>query len=116
MTPVLTDPRLIVGLDLPSIEAARAMVDRLGATVSAYKVGLTLLARPGGVAFVSFVCFALTGPLRRMLGDGGMAVIVRVLGLILCALAIQFILAGLSEAIPGMFSSIATTPYPDGGH
>lgn len=51
MTPALTDPRLIVGLDLPSLEAARAMVDRLGATVSAYKIGLTLLARPGGVAF-----------------------------------------------------------------
>ena len=51
MTPVLTDPRLIIGLDLPSIDAARAMVDRLGATVSAYKIGLTLLARPGGVAF-----------------------------------------------------------------
>ena len=30
MTPMLTDPRLIVGLDLPSIEAARAMVDRRG--------------------------------------------------------------------------------------
>ena len=51
MTPVLTDPRLIVGLDLPSLEAARAMVERLGATISFYKVGLTLLARPGGVAF-----------------------------------------------------------------
>ena len=51
MTPVLTDPRLIVGLDLPSLDAARAMVERLGPTVSAYKVGLTLLARPGGVAF-----------------------------------------------------------------
>ena len=51
MTPVLTDPRLIVGLDLPSLEAARTMVERLGPTVSAYKVGLTLLARPGGVAF-----------------------------------------------------------------
>ncbi len=51
MTPVLTDPRLIVGLDLPSIDAARAMVDRLDATITAYKVGLTLLARPGGVAF-----------------------------------------------------------------
>lgn len=49
--PMLTDPRLIVGLDLPSIEAARAMVDRLGSTVSFYKIGLTLLARPGGVAF-----------------------------------------------------------------
>ncbi|WP_374514561.1 orotidine-5'-phosphate decarboxylase [Brevundimonas sp.] len=45
------DPRLIVGLDLPSIDAARAMVGRLGETVSAYKIGLTLLARPGGVAF-----------------------------------------------------------------
>ena len=51
MTPMLTDPRLIVGLDLPSIDAARAMVERLSATVSAYKIGLTLLARPGGVAF-----------------------------------------------------------------
>ena len=51
MTPMLTDPRLIIGLDLPSIDAARAMVERLSATVSAYKIGLTLLARPGGVAF-----------------------------------------------------------------
>ncbi|MBU4136919.1 MAG: orotidine-5'-phosphate decarboxylase [Alphaproteobacteria bacterium] len=48
---MLTDPRLIIGLDLPSLEAARAMVDRIGATVTAYKIGLTLLARPGGVAF-----------------------------------------------------------------
>lgn len=51
MTSVQSDPRLIVGLDLPSLDAARAMVDRLGATVSAYKIGLTLLARPGGVTF-----------------------------------------------------------------
>lgn len=51
MTPVLTDPRLIVGLDLPSLDAARAMVKRLGGTVTSYKIGLTLLARPGGVAF-----------------------------------------------------------------
>jgi orotidine-5'-phosphate decarboxylase len=51
MTPVLTDPRLIVGLDLPSLDAARAIVERLGAMVTSYKVGLTLLARPGGVDF-----------------------------------------------------------------
>lgn len=46
-----SDPRLIVGLDLPSLEAAWDMVERLGDTVSFYKIGLTLLARPGGVAF-----------------------------------------------------------------
>ena len=45
------DPRLIVGLDVPSVSAAQAMVERLGETVSFYKVGLTLLATDGGVAF-----------------------------------------------------------------
>lgn len=50
-SPLLNDPRLIVGLDLPSIEAARAMVDRIADGVSFYKIGLTLLARPGGVDF-----------------------------------------------------------------
>lgn len=50
-SPLLSDPRLIVGLDLPSIEAARAMVERIGEGVVHYKIGLTLLARPGGVAF-----------------------------------------------------------------
>ena len=50
-SPVLSDPRLIVGLDLPSIEAARGMVDRIAGGATFYKIGLTLLARPGGVAF-----------------------------------------------------------------
>jgi orotidine-5'-phosphate decarboxylase len=50
-SPLLSDPRLIVGLDLPSVEEARALVRRIGNGVEAYKVGLTLLARPGGVAF-----------------------------------------------------------------
>ena len=77
---------------------------------------MAALAAIGAAGFISFVCFALTGPLSRMLGDVGMAIIVRVLGLILCALAIQFILLGLSEAIPGMISGAVTTPYPEGGH
>jgi orotidine-5'-phosphate decarboxylase len=50
-SPLACDPRLIVGLDLPSVEAAEALVDRVGDVVEFYKVGLTLLARPGGVAF-----------------------------------------------------------------
>lgn len=46
-----SDRRLIVGLDLASLSEAEAMVETLGDAVSAYKIGLTLLARPGGVAF-----------------------------------------------------------------
>lgn len=65
---------------------------------------------------VCFIVFALTGPIHRLLGEVGMAIVVRVLGLILCALAIQFILAGLSDAIPGMFSGAVISPYPSGGH
>ena len=60
--------------------------------------------------------FAATGPISRVLGDVGMAIVVRVLGLILCALAVQFLLLGLSEAIPGMISGSVTAPYPTGGH
>lgn len=42
-----SDGRLIVGLDLPDVEAARAMVATLGDTVGFYKVGLGLLASGG---------------------------------------------------------------------
>ena len=112
--------RLIVPFAIPLMIGPGAISTVIIVAGEGQEIGaagtMAALVAIGAVAFVSFVCFALTGPLSRMLGDVGMAVIVRVLGLILCALAIQFILAGLSEAIPGMFSSIATTPYPDGGH
>jgi orotidine-5'-phosphate decarboxylase len=42
--------RLIVALDLPSVEAARAMVARLGDAVSFYKIGYQL-AYAGGLAY-----------------------------------------------------------------
>ncbi len=91
------------------IQAGEARELGLAGTVG----GMVAIA---AASFVTFLCFALTGPISRVLGEVGMAIIVRVLGLILCALAIQFILAGLGEAIPGMFSGAVTAPYPAGGH
>jgi len=44
------DPRLYVALDLPSIDAARQMVETLGDCVSSYKIGLQLLPL-GGAEF-----------------------------------------------------------------
>jgi len=44
------DPRLYVALDLPSIAAARAMVETLGDSVTSYKIGLQLLPL-GGAEF-----------------------------------------------------------------
>ncbi len=43
----MPDDRLIVGLDLPETEAARALVATLGSEVTFYKVGLGLLASGG---------------------------------------------------------------------
>lgn len=44
---VKADPRLIVPLDLPTVDEARTMVDALGDAVSFYKVGLELFASDG---------------------------------------------------------------------
>jgi len=43
--------RLIVALDLPTIDEAAALVDRIGESVTFYKVGLELVMR-GGLSFV----------------------------------------------------------------
>jgi orotidine-5'-phosphate decarboxylase len=43
----VSDPRLILPLDLPTRADAEAMVDRLGDAVSFYKIGLQLLATDG---------------------------------------------------------------------
>lgn len=53
MTPAEIAPkdRLIVGLDLPSVEAAKAMVSRLGDSVTFYKIGYRL-AYAGGLPLV----------------------------------------------------------------
>ena len=44
---VRADPRLILALDLPSRADAESMVERLGDSVSFYKIGLQLLATGG---------------------------------------------------------------------
>ncbi|MGC1695821.1 MAG: orotidine-5'-phosphate decarboxylase [Pseudolabrys sp.] len=44
--------RLIVALDLPSVQAAESMVTKLGASVSFYKIGYQL-AYAGGLAFAA---------------------------------------------------------------
>ena len=104
--PLMIGPGAISAIIINAGEA-----QKLGAAGTAASLTAMVAA-----CLVTFLCFAATGPISRILGDVGMAIVVRVLGLILCALAIQFIIAGLGEAIPGMFSIGVTTPYPAGGH
>jgi len=85
------------------IQAARAETVGPAGTVA----GLAAII---AVSLATFACFALAGPINRLLGEVGMSIIVRVLGLILVALGIQFILGGLGEALPGMFASSVVAP------
>jgi orotidine-5'-phosphate decarboxylase len=50
--PARMDDRLIVALDLPSVDAARGVVARLDGIVTFYKVGLWLIFAPGFEAFL----------------------------------------------------------------
>ena len=110
--------RLVVPFAIPLMIGPGAISAIIIQAGEAEKVGpagqVAGLIAIAAAAVASFLCFALTGPLSRLLGEVGMSIIVRVLGLILCALAIQFILMGLSEALPGMISSGVTKPYPTG--
>jgi multiple antibiotic resistance protein len=58
------------------------------------------------------VSFLLSGFLSRLLGKIGMTIIVRVLGLVLTAMAVQFIIVGVSGATLGIIRGSAAHPYP----
>ncbi|KQY62334.1 MULTISPECIES: MarC family protein [unclassified Brevundimonas] len=112
--------RLVVPFAMPLMIGPGAISTIIIQAGEASKIGyqgqVAGMAAIIAACIATFLCFALTGPISRMLGEVGMSIIVRVLGLILCALAVQFILMGLSEALPGMISGAVTTPYPTGGH
>src|ERR1700761_7549797 len=61
-------------------------------------IGMGVMA---AIALSCFVSFLATPIITRLLGKIGMTVVVRVLGLILCAMAVQFLLAGLSDSTIG---------------
>jgi multiple antibiotic resistance protein len=65
----------------------------------------------GGVALATLASFLATPIITRVLGRIGLTIVVRVLGLILCALAIQFILAGFAESTMGFIRPGVANPY-----
>jgi len=73
-----------------------------------YAAGVVAIA---AVAATIMAAFWMTGLISKALGKIGMTIVVRVLGLILCALAVQFIIAGVAGATRGIVRTDAATPY-----
>jgi multiple antibiotic resistance protein len=64
-----------------------------------------------GVAVSVIASFWATPVISRLLGRIGMTIVVRVLGLILCAMAVQFILVGIGDATGGLILQSTSKPY-----
>lgn len=59
------------------------------------------------VCAFSYFCYRVAIPMMHLLGRTTMVTISCVMGLILAALAVQFMLDGLAEAIPSLFAAAA---------
>ena len=65
----------------------------------------------GAIALVTMLCFWAAPVISKILGRIGMTIVVRVLGLILCAMAVQFVLVGIADATSGVILNEAAKPY-----
>ena len=108
--------RLVVPFAMPLLIGPGAI-----STVVIYAGEARRLGLPGelaGVAVIAAIALSIvatfwfTGLITRLLGRVGTIIVIRVLGLILCALAVQFILAGIAGSTVGLMRPTAATPYP----
>ena len=65
------------------------------------------------VSVVTVLTFWASPLISRALGRIGMRIVVRVLGLILCALAVQFVMVGVADATRGLVRQDAKAPYAE---
>jgi multiple antibiotic resistance protein len=110
--------RLVVPFAMPLLIGPGAMSAVIIYAGEAKEFGVTGAAIGAGV--IAAVCvatlltFLLTPVISRLFGRVGMTIVVRVAGLILCAMAIQFIITGVSDSTRGLISREAAAPYEHG--
>ncbi len=108
--------RLVVPFAMPLLIGPGAISSVVIFSSEAKQFGLQGMAAGIGViaavSVVTMLCFWLTPVISRLLGRIGLTIIVRVLGLILCAMAVQFIIIGVSDAArSGIIKTDVVTPY-----
>jgi multiple antibiotic resistance protein len=73
-------------------------------------IGVGVIA---AVSLVTVLTFWASPLISKALGRIGMSIVVRVLGLILCALAVQFVMVGVADATRGLVRQDAKAPYAE---
>ena len=83
-TPLIAGPGAIASIILLTNEAQGDLLQQI-----------SVILVMGAVVFTAFILFMLAGLMERAVGQTGILVVSRVLGMLLAALAVQFILNGL---------------------
>jgi len=90
------DDPSVFPLAMPLIAGPGALAAMMLLTAQAEGQGaIAVYAACGAVLAICFAAFSATGAIERLLGDTGIRVLTRVLGMLLGALAVQFIFDGL---------------------
>jgi multiple antibiotic resistance protein len=79
-----------------------ATIMLLSARANGLAEGLIVLAAMTAVILLTLIALLLAGPLMKLIGAKLEAMITRILGVILAALAAQFVLDGLERSLPGL--------------
>jgi multiple antibiotic resistance protein len=107
--------RLVVPFTIPLLIGPGAISTAVIYAGEAGRLGLAAQAAGVGVIFAVAVSilasFWFAGLINRLLGRVGTIIVIRVLGLILCALAVQFIMEGVADATVGLVTPLAARPY-----
>jgi multiple antibiotic resistance protein len=109
--------RMIVPFAMPLLIGPGAISTVIIYASEAKRFGLAGAAIGMGVIAAVSACTMLAfwaSPLiTRILGKIGLTIVVRVLGLILCAMAVQFILIGIADSTHNVILRAAAAPYAD---
>ena len=87
-TPLIAGPGAIATMILLTGQAG----DDVAANIAIYLV-------MAAVVVITFITFLAAGPIERLLGDTGINVVTRLLGMLLAALSVQFVIDGLKSAL-----------------
>jgi multiple antibiotic resistance protein len=102
--PLLIGPGAISTVIIQAQEAAK-----LG--LSGYVTGVLAII---STSLAILITFLFSEPISKLLGRVGMVVVIRVLGLILCALSVQIMILAISEITRGIILPSAAHPYSVG--
>ncbi len=101
--PLLVGPGVIANLILYASEARTAKSDTLALGL----VGVTI-----GISVLTFVILLSGRYLRNLLGDVGLSILTRILGLLVASIGMQFIVTGLSNVVIHTVVPEAIKLYP----